>query len=259
MEAERISMLVTVKAYPNISATYGEVVCVAGIRTDTPEPQWIRLYPVEYRDIAFSQRFKKYDVIELEVRRNTSDPRPESYKPNIDSLTIIENLDTKRGWSKRTPHVAPLIVDSMCAVARRRANDGTSLAAFRPALVEDFTIEPEDRKWAPQKAAIANQPSLLFPGKRGLEKIPYRFRYRYRCSDARCRGHHQTIIDWELAQSYRGWTQYPEELRLEKLRDRWLDEMCGEDKDTVFFVGNQYSAPEGFLVLGVFWPPKPQA
>src|SRR5713226_2623428 len=34
--SDRISLLVTVKAYPAISQKYGEVVCVAGIRTDTP-------------------------------------------------------------------------------------------------------------------------------------------------------------------------------------------------------------------------------
>jgi hypothetical protein len=32
---ERISLLVNFKAYPAVSEKYGEVVCVAGIRTDT--------------------------------------------------------------------------------------------------------------------------------------------------------------------------------------------------------------------------------
>ena len=40
------------------------------------------------------------------------------------------------------------------------------------------------------------------------------------------------------------------------LRDKFLDQLCGEDRDTYFFVGNQFRHPRGFLVLGVFWPPS---
>src|ERR1700674_3007527 len=40
----QISLVVTVKAYPAISRKHGEAVCVAGIRTDTPEPRWVRLW-----------------------------------------------------------------------------------------------------------------------------------------------------------------------------------------------------------------------
>jgi hypothetical protein len=32
--------------------------------------------------------------------------------------------------------------------------------------------------------------------------------------------------------------------------------MCGEGKDTIFYVGNMHRHPKSFLVLGVFWPPK---
>ena len=41
-----------------------------------------------------------------------------------------------------------------------------------------------------------------------------------------------------------------------RLRDKWLGELCAPDCDTVFFVGNQYAAPRGFLVLGVWSPPR---
>jgi hypothetical protein len=61
--AERISLLVTVKAYPAISEKYGEVVCVAGIRTDTPQLEWARLHPVAFRDLPFAQRFNKWTCL----------------------------------------------------------------------------------------------------------------------------------------------------------------------------------------------------
>jgi hypothetical protein len=211
--------------------------------------------PSPYRDLAFQDRFRKYQIISLDVERPSTDQRPESYRPNVDSLELGEWLDSKKGWAKRRPLVEPLEISSMCELARRQQLDGTSLGAFRPAEVADFTIEEDERDWDPAKQAVLAQPSLLFPEKAGLVKIPYRFRYRYRCSDGKCGGHHQSVIDWELAEAFRRWP-YPEQERLEKIRQRWLDEMYRSDKDTLLFVGNQHRYPEGFLVLGVFWPPK---
>lgn len=100
--------------------------------------------------------------------------------------------------------------------------------------------------------------SLFFPGKTGLEKIPYRFRYLYHCDDADCPGHEQTIVDWEIAQLYRTLRDKgdTEADVLRKIKDKWLGQMCSAKRDTAFFVGNQFRNPDGFLVLGVFWPPR---
>jgi hypothetical protein len=257
--SERISLLVTVKAYPAISQRYGEVACVAGIRTDTPTPEWARLYPVAYRDLPFTDRFKKYQHISLEASRHSGDNRPETYRPNQGTLQVGEILETKRDrkWARRRPFVEPLVVESMCHVLRQQAIDRTSLAAFRPEQVLDFLIDDDVGEWSESKAGAASQPSLFFPTKAGLEQIPFRFQYRYRCSTPGCKTHTQSMIDWELAQSFRGWRErYDEPTLLEKLRQRFLDEMCGHTKDTIFFVGNQHQHPKGFLVLGVFWPPR---
>jgi hypothetical protein len=40
------------------------------------------------------------------------------------------------------------------------------------------------------------------------------------------------------------------------MRKRWLDEVCAEDRDTAFFVGNMHQHPGSFLILGVWWPPR---
>jgi hypothetical protein len=251
----RISLLVTVKAYPAVSQKYGEAVCVAGIRTDTDEPEWVRLFPVPFRDLPFSQRFKKYQHITVEASKHNHDLRPETYRPNLDTLETGELLDSKLGWAKRWPFIEPVIVDSMCEVLRQQKLDKTSLAAFRPGEVIDLLIDGEDASWSPEKEAVVSQPSLFLPTKNGLEKVPYRFRYRYQCGITRCKGHTQSMVDWELAESFRSWrNRYEEPVLLEKIRQRFLDQMCGPEKDTIFFVGNQLLHPIAFLVLGVFWP-----
>jgi hypothetical protein len=253
---ETIEIVVTVKAYPSLSKTYGEVVCVAGIRTDLERPEWVRLFPVAFRDLPFTHRFHKYDVIRLEAAKHSRDPRPETYRPNVESIEVVGKLDTKKGWAKRRPYIEPLIVNSMCELRRRQQKDGTSLGVIRPGKVLDLTIEDAPGTWDQSKQLIANQPSLFFADKKGIEKIPHQVRYRYRCDETGCAGHHQMIIDWELAQSFRDWRKrYDAKTLLEKIRERWLDEMCRPDKETLFFVGNQHLQPTSFLVLGVFWPP----
>jgi hypothetical protein len=253
----RISILVNVKAYPAVSEKYGEVVCVAGIRTDTETPTWVRLFPVAFRDMPFKQRFKKYQHITLEATKHSGDTRPETYRPNMDTIEIGEVIETKRTWAERRRYVEPLVMESMCAVQQRQERDGTSLGAFRPGEVLDLVVDDDVDAWDPDKEAIVAQPSLFMPTKQGLEKIPYRFRYRYRCATPGCNGHVQSMIDWELAESYRSWRErYERPVLLEKIRERFLEEMCGEAKDTILFVGNMHRHPKSFLVLGVFWPPK---
>jgi hypothetical protein len=256
MAAEKIELLVTVKAYPAISLKYGEVVCVAGIRTDAGRSEWVRLYPIPFRDMAFAQRFKKYEYVTLKAERHGTDTRPESMRPNNDSLAVGDKLGTDKGtWAKRRALVEPLIVDSMCWLQRQQAVDGTSLGAFRPADVGDVEITSEPAEWEPEKSAIVNQASLLYPQKQALEKIPYRFRYAYRCSDPACSGHRQSIIDWEIHQAYRDWrTDYGEASALDRIRDKWLNTICADDRDTIFFVGTMHQHPDQFLVLGTFWP-----
>jgi hypothetical protein len=254
---ERISLLVNVKAYPAVSEKYGEVVCVAGIRTDTEQPTWVRLYPIAFRDLPFRQRFHKYQHVSVEASRHSGDPRPETFRPNIDTLQVGEIVKTKKAWDARRRYVEPLIVESMCAAQRQQEVDGTSLAAFRPGEVMDLLVDDEADAWDPDKAGVVAQPSLFMQTKKGLEKIPYRFRYEYRCSTPGCKGHAQSMIDWELAESYRSWREnYSEPVLLEKIREKFLDQMCGKTRDTIFFVGNMHQHPKSFLVLGVFWPPK---
>ncbi len=253
---ETITLMVTVKAYPNLSTKYGEVVCIAGIRTDTTEPEWVRLFPVAFRDLPSTQRFSKYQLITLEAQRHGTDKRPETFRPNIDSIQRGEKIDSKMGWMRRRELVEPLVSESMCDLLRRQELDGTSLGAFRPWQVSDFEITNDVDERGQTKDAIAAQPSLLLPTKNPLEPVALRFRYRYRCSTAGCNGHHQSMIDWELAQAWRSWRDlYDESTLLEKLRAKFLDEMCGPAKDTIFFVGNQHQHTKSFLVLGVFWPP----
>ncbi|HLI55558.1 MAG TPA: hypothetical protein VKY26_00870, partial [Actinomycetota bacterium] len=74
----------SVMAYPAISTRHGEVVCVAGFRSDVlGESDWIRLFPFRVRDVPPTTRVHKWDVIRLPVSKSAKDHRPESYTPDM--------------------------------------------------------------------------------------------------------------------------------------------------------------------------------
>ena len=253
--AHRINVVVTVKAYPAASVKYGESVCVAGIRTDTDTTEWVRLYPVEYRDLPIDKRFAKYEEIALDVS-DSSDKRPESLRPDTSTIEVLRKISTGRDrkWTERRSIVEPLVTESMCSILAAERENGRSLGAFRPASVEDV-VATKEGDWTDRQVDVLNQMTLFAQDKGALERIPWRFKYRYSCGGS-CRGHEQSIIDWEIHQAYRGWRrEYGEREAVERVRSKWLDELCGPGRDTIFFVGNQLRYRESFLILGVFWPP----
>src|SRR4051812_5907361 len=109
-----MEVLVTVKAYPNPSASHTETVCVAGLRIDTNPYEWVRLYPVQFRMLPKAQQFKKYDVVRLRALKAKSDPRPESYKLIADSIERIDHISHDTHWGERMPFLESVEVPSMC-------------------------------------------------------------------------------------------------------------------------------------------------
>jgi hypothetical protein len=255
--AERLKLLITVKAAPNPSQTYGETVCVAGLRMDPEHYQWIRLYPIHFRALEDPRAFRKYDVVTLEARPAPTDPRHESWRPVIPTLRTVNHLD---GWSKRLPWIADHIEESMCDLLAgiRTKPPAHSLAAIRPHQIDGIDIEPHPG-WTPDEQAkidaYVRQDALFDSGPRtALEAPRFRAWYRYRCDTRACRGHRQGIIDWEFVAHQRRLKARDDTTAQQELRKRWLDEICAADRDTVFFVGNQAKRQHVFSVLGAFYP-----
>lgn len=88
---------IVVKTYPTISKEYSELVCTAGILEDG---SWIRLYPVPFRKLEIDQEYPKYTWIEIDAVRNTTDFRPETYRPDLSTI-IVEAKLKKADWDER--------------------------------------------------------------------------------------------------------------------------------------------------------------
>ena len=137
----KTNVLITVMTYPHPSRSYKELVCTAGI-TDSNE--WVRLYPIDYRYRDLSQRFQKYQWIEIELSPlgAGNDNRKESRSPRLDSIQILgERLSTKNSWRERREIVERLPLNTVHELRALYEADKTSLGIVKPAKVIDVIVE----------------------------------------------------------------------------------------------------------------------
>ncbi len=238
--------------------------CVAAV-TLGQDPEWIRLHPVPFRDLADDTRFRKYQEVTVDVVRPRSDRRPESWIPLEGTLIPGETIGTDHSWSTRRQRLAGLPRPTMCELVKlNRAGSGPStpsLAVIKTLEPPEFEVtmrDPEQlAKWRHRADAIAAWPSLFDDPdtkKPDFEVVPWRFRYKYRCLAPGCNSHSQTIIDWEAVALWRN-VRHRNDWQ-EQMRYKFVDKLWAVDRETELFVGNQEQHPHSFLVLGVFWPPK---
>jgi len=266
---ERKRIYITVKTYPTLSEKYDELVCTAGICDDG---SWIRLYPLPFRKLDNEQKFKKYQWIEADIERNTSDFRFESHKVfNIDTIKVFESETAKVNWEERKrilfkSEKAYTNLAELIKLAKEPPY--RSLAIFKPAKILDFYSEPAERDWPKDKLeriqAKAEQLSLFQTPDEVIEefkvvqKLPYVFKYKF--EDDQGKESNLMIEDWEAGTLYLNCLRNAngdEGEALEKVREKYWDDFV--NKDIFFFLGTRKSdhhlAVNPFSIVGVFYPP----
>lgn len=263
----KTKILIAVKTYPSLSQKYDELVCTAGFREDG---SWIRIYPVPFRKLDYAQQYKKWEWISLDVVKNTSDFRPESYRPaDIDSELIRVDTIDARHWEERKKIVLKNVrdnLDDLIAEAKDE-NTGTSLAVLKPKEIIDFKYKPCEREWDKDKlmAVLARHAQISLFDKQETEKLfkvvrklPYKFSYIFTTEDGKKRD--LMIEDWEVGALY--WNMIhkgcTEKEACQAVQKKFFDELT--QRDLYFLMGTtlQYHkvAPNPFIIIGVFYPPK---
>ncbi len=253
-------VLITVKTYPVPSKTYDELVCTAGI---TSEGEFIRLYPINFRELSYSEQYRKYEWIEIEAEKHTQDKRKESWRPNCETLSVASHIGTKLDphWVERGKHILPLVSASMEELYLKQKEDNTSLGIIRPREILDLEISRTESSWSAGQLAQLKQARLWETRdvtKTPPRKIPWYFRYRFRCDDPECTGKHKMMTeDWEVGAFY--WRMFDDcgnhEKAAEATRVQFLDKVCAPDRDVHFFVGTVL-AHGTWVIIGVYWPKK---
>jgi hypothetical protein len=250
-------VLITVKTYPTLSTKYEELVCTAGFREDG---SWIRIYPVQ---------FKKYDWIEIDLVKNKSDFRPESFRPvsHDSEIKIIDNIKADGGsWDERRKFVLNKVYTNLTNLISEAKNKeiSTSLAVFKPAEIKDVLIEPCEREWSKEKLETLKQlsifDSVITEKPQVVRKLPYKFSYVFK-DDA---GKESTLMieDWELGQLYwnslKRYEGYDRETKAcNDVKKKYLDDFA-KTKDLHLFLGTSqqfhFVGPNPFMVIGTFHP-----
>ena len=258
-------VLITVKTYPTLSAKYDELVCTAGFKEDGT---WVRIYPISFRKKSYNEQYKKYDWIEVDLVKNTSDFRPESYRPySIDSdIKVIGHIDTDKSgiWNERRNICLGKIYYNLTELVAEAKNKNicTSLAVFKPAEILDFYSEEVERKWDKDKLEKLNQLNLFETQKDGkfevVQKLPYKFKFRFR--DNQGKESNMMIEDWETGQLY--WNclarhEGDEQKAIADVRNKYFDDFA-KTKDLHFFLGttqaHHHVSLNPFMIIGTFHP-----
>jgi hypothetical protein len=261
---ESLKVLITVKTFPIPSSKYDELVCTAGVNE---QGDFIRLYPINFRDLPFSQQYKKYQWLEVEATKHKGrDSRKESYRPNCDSICLHgEPLTSGSNWAERARYVLAKPSQSMEELHEKQARDKTSLGIFQPKEVMDLIITKADEDWKPAFKAQLMQQRLWEDRKASKEpprKVPFKFQYKFSCDDVRCNGKHQMMIeDWEVGALY--WNCIDEGATpieaSQKVKQKFLNQICASDRVTHFYVGTVLAHPKSWVIIGTFWPKKEES
>jgi hypothetical protein len=248
-----IEVIVTVKATPQPSASYGETVCVAGIAT---EPlRLVRLYPVPFRFLTEAQRFPKYSILRVKVRSAGSDARPESLKIDASSVQVIRPL---KSWSDRAPFAEPLVGGSMCSlVAAAGANpNAQSLGLVTVREFHGIDVEPHPG-WTSAElerfARFADQGDLFRADVPQMRKAP-RFKawLKFTCPEASCRQPHRVgMLDWELTALQGRLHDRPDDDVIAAIRRNFGTQMFAPGRATALYLGNRDRGRERRLTATV--------
>lgn len=198
--------------------------------------------------------------------KNTSDFRPESYRPkSIDTeINVVGHIDTKSNWEERKKICLGKIyynLTELIAEAKDK-NICTSLAVFKPTEILDFYAEPVEREWDKDKLAKLNQLNLFETNQEGkfevVQKLPYKFKFRI--IDNQGKESNMMIEDWETGQLY--WNclarhEGDEQKAIADVRKKYFDDFA-KTKDLHFFLGttqaHHHVSLNPFMIIGTFQP-----
>lgn len=262
---ERRRILIWGKTYPEISKTYFETVCTGGVLEDG----WpVRLYPIPFRFLEGSKRFKKYDVIEVDIKKSTRDTRLESYKIDPASIEVIRSIPATPadGWAARREILFqdPTWQYSKYEDLYNATFERRSIGVIKPKQIIGINVKDRETKAKhtfKSKVRIAKakagQESLFVAKLSGkfkeLEYVDSRLRIEWQCSSSFCgasdghRIHRMQVLDWEVIEMQR-------KFGLAKAHQMLDAKLQLGTYDLRFFLGNFHTHPNRFAIVGLWYP-----
>jgi hypothetical protein len=253
-------ILIAVKTYPTLSTKYEESVCTAGF---TENGKFIRIYPITFRKLPYESQYKKYEWIDIDIQKNKSDFRPESFQPtSLDTkIRVISKVDTKSNWYERKKIILKKVYTNFKEIESQAKDKsiGTSLAVFKPTKIINFSWTSWGAEWDKKKLDKLNQLKLFETKHEIIRKLPYKFVYEFEDESGDTR--RMLIEDWEVGALF--WKCLKrkcgdETLALQDVKKKFYEEFP-RTKDIYFFLGTtmlHHFKPRPFIIIGLFYPSK---
>jgi hypothetical protein len=256
-EAITEDLLILTKTYPAPSRLHREISCVAAINE---EGELRRLYPIPYRFLQKGKQFKRWSWVRAKIDR-ASDTRPESFRVDIESLSIGKVVTTKDNWASRKRIIDQHLYQSFDDLERARSEGKCTLGFIRPLKV-NFSMKPDKEPGWTQKQLDYLLKDGLFDSedarnKHQLKKLPFQFRYSFiDNSDNNPIERSFVITDWEIGVLFwkckalygNDWEKF--------FRQKMETEI--PSKDLILMFGTMRQYPDQWLIIGLIYPPKPK-
>ena len=238
---------ILVKAYPQPSTKYEETVCCAGIDEETRE--LLRLFPIRYRRLAPPNRFDRFDQVEMTMTKASSDPRPESFHVNEDSIRLTET-SSKLSPRSKVQLWAPFVAESLTALQDEYQATKRSLGIIRPdpgsvtfkaKQIKDANTEDQDLTHQ-----VFQQASLLEDSLKPLQKPEYSFAYSFTSAS---KPHTYQIHDWEVQAAYFNFRRKYGDEALSHLVDMYENTIPHHNLHLI--MGTMQKRPWQFIIIGL--------
>ena len=253
-------ILIVAKTYPNRSRKYEELVCTAGIDEDG---KWYRIYPIPIKSLKEYEGLKKYTWIEADINKDKSDPRPESYKINISSVSLLEHIDTYKNWQFRKDIVFKSKIYNDLDEIVRLANkeNRLSIVLFKPKsfLKVYFEKKEIEELTKEEKKKFANANLNLFEHESCavdfdiMPQLSHSIKLQF--EDTNGKIGKLSILDWEISQLF---LKYKDEKEAKQKVKEKMQELF--NKDLHLILGTMRAmhgwTNNPFTIIGIFYPPK---
>lgn len=258
-QTRRILILGT--TYPSHSTKYVETVCTGGVFEDSRE--MCRLYPIPRRYLEPGRRFHKFQFINARVRPDSKDPRPESYRIDVDSIEPQEQITSKdhekrRSFLENSRHFCKSVEELL----DRQKTEGTSLGIVIPESITECSVAlrpaSERSEWAAHEEARQRQERLFGSKPKPLDFPEALFYVHWRCDDERCeKPHRMSLHEWGIHELYRKLEGDPKQK--EKMIQAMRKQLDEGERDVFLFLGNFRSKLYNFGLMDSYSAPaKPR-
>jgi hypothetical protein len=255
---ERRRLLLWGKTYPELSVKHTETVCTGAVFLD--QPGLVRIYPMPERYQPDGKRPHKWDVFSAEVRRNPSDPRPESYKIQPGSITVEGSFGTEHAWERRRNHLLrdEHFIEGLEDITQQQADSGRSLGIIRRTEILGIRLrkvsQQDHHDWMEKYEAIIKQQELWPPGRRPVPPPKVKPYLTFRAAGDSME-YERVVLDWEV--HLLGYRHEQSGSPEADFRNAFMEKVAGPRMEPFLILGNIASHPQEFVVVAVLYPPRP--